>query len=351
MKHSPPPAENQINFLQNIQQLFEEGEFTATYKFALLMALTELAVENWDRTVPELRLSMKQIAEKFIEFYWPQCVIYSSGVSGTNDGILVQNLGMQASIVNAVLELRSHTASITAAKNLPEWHSALSGVAGVIRNQPVRYLQNISSTLNPFLYDFPAPHGELVLKADVAFNLARYQRLIQQLAKSAWVSHVRTNARNEPYIGKKDDLESFMFGASRSTLAKAGEVLIELGEDKCFYCEKPLQQGFDVDHFIPWSKYPRDLAHNFVLAHQKCNRSKSDMLAAHVHLEKWIHRNKHDGDQIQIKMNSKGIIANLGCIESVAKYVYEQGIEVQAHAWIRKENYEKIEPKYIEALT
>ena len=50
-------------------------------------------------------------------------------------------------------------------------------------------------------------------------------------------------------------------------------------------------------------------------------------------------------------MSSKGIIADLGCIESVARYVYEQGIEVQAHAWIRKKNYEKIEPKYIEALT
>jgi len=41
----------------------------------------------------------------------------------------------------------------------------------------------------------------------------------------------------------------------------------------------------DVDHFIPYPLYPKDLAHNFVLAHPACNRSTSDVLAARSHLE------------------------------------------------------------------
>jgi hypothetical protein len=36
-----------------------------------------------------------------------------------------------------------------------------------------------------------------------------------------------------------------------------------------------------VDHFIPWSRYPADLGHNFVLAHDRCINAKSDYLAAY----------------------------------------------------------------------
>jgi hypothetical protein len=41
---------------------------------------------------------------------------------------------------------------------------------------------------------------------------------------------------------------------------------------------------------VPFSLYPRDLAHNFVLAHAKCNRSKSDSLAGRAHLQRWLER-------------------------------------------------------------
>ncbi len=42
---SVPSPEAQLAFLAKLQRLFAEGEFTATYKFALLIALADLAVE------------------------------------------------------------------------------------------------------------------------------------------------------------------------------------------------------------------------------------------------------------------------------------------------------------------
>jgi hypothetical protein len=48
----------------------------------------------------------------------------------------------------------------------------------------------------------------------------------------------------------------------------------------------------EIDHFAPWSRYPRDLAHNLVLAHKVCNRQKSDLLAAETHLDEWLLRNE-----------------------------------------------------------
>ncbi len=47
----------------------------------------------------------------------------------------------------------------------------------------------------------------------------------------------------------------------------------------------------NVDHFVPWARYPVDLGHNFVLAHSTCNSSKSDHVASAEYLEKWVDRN------------------------------------------------------------
>ena len=43
---SAPSPEAQLAFLTKVQRLFAEGDFTATYKFALLIALAAVAVER-----------------------------------------------------------------------------------------------------------------------------------------------------------------------------------------------------------------------------------------------------------------------------------------------------------------
>jgi hypothetical protein len=42
------PETEQIRFLLNLQRLLTDGQFTATYKYALLMALADLSVEHGD---------------------------------------------------------------------------------------------------------------------------------------------------------------------------------------------------------------------------------------------------------------------------------------------------------------
>ena len=45
---SPPSPEMQILFLRNIQRLLEEGQFVASYKFALLHTIADLCVLTGD---------------------------------------------------------------------------------------------------------------------------------------------------------------------------------------------------------------------------------------------------------------------------------------------------------------
>lgn len=344
-----PTAEQQLQFLQHLQQLFEDGDFVATYKYALLMSLAEISVES-GAGYSEHDVPIYRIAEKFAELYWPQTIPYVSGGSGATPAILLQNQGKQAAVVNALAELRlMGAATIAQAKQLSAWPAVIRKIAGTVSTMPVQYLQNVGSVLVPFLYDFPNPRSKVVLKPGVAFMLRTFHPLIQQLTRSGWVRHVRENLRNSSVIGQSDELENFMFGSSRSALAAAGKVLSKIQSGMCFYCKTIITKTSDVDHFIPWSKYPRDLAHNFVLAHSECNRRKSDMLAAERHLQHWLDRNVHFGDILAGELNC--FLADNDCSNRVAHWAYDQGVITGAHGWVEGRVTELLQDKCVALLT
>jgi 5-methylcytosine-specific restriction endonuclease McrA len=346
-----PTPEHQLEFLQRIQSLFDDGDFAATYKFALLMSLAELAVERGTDDGRPLDLDLIQVGEKFAELYWPQSIPYSSGATGASVDILAQNRGAQAAVINELLQLRSSGANtLSQAKQLRQWPDAVRRISRVVRQMPVQFLQNIGGTTVPFLYDFPPPIGKLVLNPGVTFLLRLFHGLIQQLARAAWISHIRQNSRNTPIIGQADDLESFMFGTPRQNLQAVAVTLAGIQSGRCFYCGDPIHGSGDVDHFIPWTRYPRDLAHNFVLAHVACNRHKSDMLAAKPHLDRWLERNELHGDEIAGRARASGFLADKNCTRTVAKWAYSQGASSAGIAWIRDKITEPISDQYLASL-
>ncbi len=77
-----PSPEQQIEFLVKIQRLFSEGGFVATYKFALLQALADLSVEKSEFSEDSLKITTREIAEKFISYYWRQTLPF---VASTGD--------------------------------------------------------------------------------------------------------------------------------------------------------------------------------------------------------------------------------------------------------------------------
>jgi hypothetical protein len=72
----------------------------------------------------------------------------------------------------------------------------------------------------PFLYE-KSSGPRVTLLPGVAFNLRRFGALIQLLARSAWVQHIRANPRNAPTVGGAADLELFLFGGARVDLSAA----------------------------------------------------------------------------------------------------------------------------------
>ena len=238
----PPSAEAQLAFLAKLQRLFAEGDFTATYKFALIIALADLAVELGADDGEPLRLSNRSIAIKFIELYWQQIAPYSTGRRETEPGVLAQNSGAQAAVVTAITEFRQQNTIATAqsARSMPGYAALVRRVEQTVSAQPLNYLQNLGGQTDPFLYD--RARSVTVLRPGVAYCLRRFQPLVQQLTRGRWIAHVKRNRLNLPLLGAEDDLEAFLFETPRQALEVIGAGLRRLTGNQCFYCSIATQR-------------------------------------------------------------------------------------------------------------
>ncbi len=139
-------------------------------------------------------------------------------------------------------------------------------------------------------------------------------------------------------MGTTADLSEFLFGSERPDLSVVRGILESVQSGRCFYCEKAMQKPGHVDHFIPWSKYPVDLGHNFVVAHQTCNSAKADHLAAADFLAAWADRNKQHHEQLAAEFSQRGVLHDLPTSVRIANWAYQQAFDADGLTWAKKED-------------
>jgi 5-methylcytosine-specific restriction endonuclease McrA len=97
-------------------------------------------------------------------------------------------------------------------------------------------------------------------------------------------------------------------------------ILREVQSSRCFYCQQEIRSAtVHVDHFIPWTTYPINLGHNFVLADSACNAAKSDHLAAQQHLERWSSRNRDIGSYLSAQFDRVGLFHDVHASQAIAE--------------------------------
>ena len=337
---APTPAE-QVAFLGQIERLLSEGQFVATYKYALLVAIADLCVQLGRDDGSELDLPVRLIAEQFIELYWRQCAPYGQGVGDGSYGTLVQNTGQQAFMVSIVQQLHSVSPTITVAKASPAWGPAVTKTAQLIKKMPLWRLQVLRNETVEFLYTSGAAPGDILLKPGVAANFRRFHGMIIRMAQSEWQRFIQGIPGNASLLGATSDLGQFLFGAERAALKRMIEPLADIQRGLCLYCKKRVDSG-EIDHFVPWSRYPRDLAHNLVLAHKQCNGKKSDLLAAEAHLENWVQRNQNHDSIIAEAGRHAGVLVDVPAVLHVAAWAYALGAGIRASVWIEGDRVEHL---------
>ena len=91
--------------------------------------------------------------------------------------------------------------------------------------------------------------------------------------------------------------------------------------------------NYAVDHFIPWSMYPSDTGHNFVLADSSCNSKKSNLLASDEFLHKWQERNEEQDLIIVDRISVLGFLTDKERSHKVAEWAYRQANENNYVKW------------------
>jgi 5-methylcytosine-specific restriction endonuclease McrA len=114
----------------------------------------------------------------------------------------------------------------------------------------------------------------------------------------------------------------------------------------CLYCGGNLPRQTQVDHFIPWSRYPADLGHNFVLAHKACNNAKADYLAAEKHLAAWVERNRLHQEELRSRLQEAALPCDLPATIQIAKWVYQQTAQANGQVWMAEKVLQHLSPAW-----
>jgi hypothetical protein len=317
----PPPsskpraADDQgLRFAERLLSLIDSGRYSATYKFATLLAILDLAAENTDsNTGPPDVLHGREVAARVIELYWPQ----SAGYAATADSMKRTLSQSPQNDIPAKLARwrRRHRlgdgATLTDAERADPkgWSNLVAELTATVIGMPLAKLQKFGDGRNAvedrFIYDFKwaeevkRPTVErigfddrLYLRPGVGEWLVRLTPLLRPLVEAKWTKRV---AERNPEFVDHQLLDAFLFGADRINLDRVRGPLLDLQEGYCFYCLRQVRQLADVDHFLPWSRHPDNTLDNLVAAHRACNGAKSASIAGLDHLQRWLERS-HEAD-------------------------------------------------------
>jgi hypothetical protein len=332
MPRPAPSAEFQLDFLAKVERILSQGQFTTTYKFALLIALTNIAVEQGDDSGDALEVELDDVARQYLELYWSMARPYPRV-----GAILKQstNDAKPAKMITLLAAEARHSQS--SYQRLRAYRATRDGLITETRRtlaKDVLYrLQTIGkskeSQADRFLYDHPPTSAEcaslerLTLKPGAAACLRRLRGVIIAMVEARWALWVREMNKS---LGADRELEQFLFGATRTNVAVYAERFYDLQGGRCFYTDKKFDgpKAGEVDHFIPWARYPFDSPFNLVLANKEANKKLRDELKKPEWRTKWLARNEsHLAQLIAPAPHGFGAIAeDRETVRAIADWVY-----------------------------
>ena len=335
--------------LERILGIINEGKRAATYKLALLLALIDAAVMGPENQYVETA----QIAESVLRLYFPQVGPYT-----TLDGSAVDLRNMTAKsseFVRTITDLRtlgtrsSFRTLDQIRTNLPDdYVKAMKTVEYVFKINPIPRLQNVGDSSVPFLYTYSTLNAEDGKKdvhrsgdriewlPGVAQRLVVLGPALRPLIEQHWMADV---ARWSKISTEAENLRQHLFGQERQRFPSSlREGLSELQEGKCFYCGGNFSDQRDIDHFIPWARWPNDAIENLVLA-DNCNSQKSDSLAAMTHLNRWMERNSVHAVKLSDLADQTGVVSAPERSLALAKSTYKF-LDENSPLWLTKKEFE-----------
>jgi hypothetical protein len=292
---------------QRVLAILDTGSFTTSYKYATLLALIDEVVEGVDESgEPPSVVHAARLGERVLRRYWPHARPFSEAghLRQSSQPVTKPDLVAKIDACRTRLELAS---SVTLELASSQYPNEMADLRDVVLNTVVRWpiplLQRLGTGAgvieDRFLFDYRWTaglsgasgrqdfDGRMWLRPGVGRHLVRLAGLLRPIVEREWTRFVAE--RNKGTIDELR-LERFLFGAERANLGRLRPPLVLAQSGACYYCGGPLRASVEVDHFLPWSRWPDDALDNLVAAHRGCNNSKRDALASVEHVGRWARR-------------------------------------------------------------
>ena len=280
--------------------ILTKGSKSNTYKFALARFL----LDHSHKPDSSYIVSFQDIAKKFLKYYWHQECKYRirQNYDPNNQPSVVQVIRdvfkenmvdgyipayfedmPQEKIKNAEEEIRKRVfGSGKKSQVVPRFQR--------LRGQPPD--RNLHRHGTGDFYDYDIQRGQLEIKPEALSFFRNNYNVLTKAVFLEW-SRFLEKINTLPRIIEKVESEEVR---RRALTAYQG---IFRDQRYCFYCDRRLDDlQTHVDHFIPWSYIFEDEPWNLVLACERCNLRKSNLLAPPNFRNDLIDRNRDYQNEI-----------------------------------------------------
>lgn len=269
--------------LQRIEQIVNNDTKDATYKLALLRALSELASSHFHeaRWIPNglVAVPVTLVVDKWIQYYWP---VFESGSfiaqkNGEEEGC--RKPVMFRKSLTEVIKRYSDCGSYTAFLDAGESDRALiwpmrRKVREAIRSGPVKFASG-----GHFSWRRLNGQSYILLPQQFWKEMAELSHWIEPAIRLRWAEETCRFSKQQFQVGEILNLLSKNQQADRNVSATR-RIFSLSGPVHCTWTNNILGKTFDVDHIIPYRLWHNNDLWNLVPADPKINHQKRDKLVS-----------------------------------------------------------------------
>jgi SAM-dependent methyltransferase len=274
--------------IDQIEGILNHDKKSATYKFALFRALSELATQSpnsvtWLADV-KVGLPVRFVSEKWLQYYWPllESEKFIPQLNGERQGsgkpikfrinlnLLIDQYRMLGGYSAFRIDRNKGTLSAANQKLLK---SVIADIEHAIVKGPVVY--SGGALITGRVFDFDTKTKQIIIPKDLWIELSHLGYWVSQAVIMQW-------AEKTTKLGDGIDMASVINllldkEDDRSTV-EARKIYSGLPNLECVWTGASLKSAFDVDHVIPFDLWHNNDSWNLLPASKTANGSKSNKL-------------------------------------------------------------------------
>jgi 5-methylcytosine-specific restriction endonuclease McrA len=268
--------------MQTVTRVVDRGLKTNSYKLALLRSLVAIVCRS---NSTSLRITRTDLAEQFVERYWPLALLFHirQATVPDKDPVIMRLIRRE----QGRLKFPETTSLHRYRKNYSgDYRQLIATVARQAFDDVLPRFHTVHKRqLEPYLYRLDG--SDVIIETDVCEFLRKNARCVDLLAIAGWVAFTE-QFTSAPRLFEKIEGAT----ASRKQLAPYRTFLGAVDGFACFYCGVPVPSNAPVDHLVPWAFVAEDKIWNLVITCESCNGKKSSSVAGSGFIERLQERNE-----------------------------------------------------------